>query len=267
MTLLQALALGLVQGLSEFLPISSSAHLTLVPWLFGWTDPGLAFDVALHVGTLVAVLWYFRREWVALLGSFARIVTHRRVRSPDEWRVVFLVVGTVPAVIAGVALENLAETRFRSPALIATTLIVMGIILWWSDRWSPADRPLSGMRWADALGIGIAQALSLVPGVSRSGATITGARLLRFDRQSAAVFSFLLSLPVTAGAAVLKAPEALRTASEVRLLAVGVLAAAVSSWIAIAVLLRFVVRHSYGIFALYRVLLGAAVLLVVAVRA
>ncbi len=266
MTLFQALVLGMVQGFSEFLPISSSAHLTLAPWFFGWSDPGLSFDVALHVGTTVAVLWYFRREWVELFWSAFRILGQRGARTVVERRLVFIVLATVPAVIAGVLLEDLAEARFRAPALIATALIVMGGVLWLSDRWSASRRDLDDMTWGDALLIGLAQTLSLVPGVSRSGSTIATGRLLRFDRQSAARFSFLLSLPVTAGAAMLKAPEAVRAATSALPLLVGVVAAAVSGWIAIAVLLRFVARHSYGVFALYRLLLGLLVFLVLFVR-
>lgn len=266
MTVFQALVLGLVQGLSEFLPISSSAHLTLTPWFFGWQDPGLAFDVALHIGTLVAVAWYFRRDWAALIASAWHVVRTRRVESPDEWRVVYLAIATVPAAIAGLVLNDLAKTTFRSPRLIATTLVLMGVALWLADRGARQDRALPAMRWRDALLIGLGQALALVPGVSRSGATITGARLLRFDRQSAAVFSFLMSFPVTAAAAVLEAPEAIRAADAMTPLVVGVVAAAVSSWLAIEVLLRFLVRHSFGVFAAYRLALGGAVFLVLAVR-
>jgi undecaprenyl-diphosphatase len=266
MTLLQALALGLIQGFSDFLPISSSAHLTLAPWLFGWSDPGLSFDVALHVGTAVAVLWYFRREWVELFLSAFRIVGQRGARTAAERRLLFIVLATVPAVIAGVLLQDLAEARFRAPGLIATALIVMGGVLWLSDRRSKSSRDLDEMKWGDALLVGVAQTLSLVPGVSRSGSTIATGRLLRFDRQSAARFSFLLSLPVTVGAAALKAPEAWRAATSIAPLVVGVVAAAVSGWIAIAVLLRFVARHSYGVFALYRLLLGLLVFLVLFIR-
>ncbi|HPV78138.1 MAG TPA: undecaprenyl-diphosphate phosphatase, partial [Gemmatimonadaceae bacterium] len=134
MTVFQAIVLGVLQGLAEFLPISSSAHLALAPWAFGWQDPGLAFDVALHLGTLVTVLWYFRKEWGALILSSITILKQRRVSTPDEWRVVFLIIGTIPAAIAGLLLEETAETAFRAPALMATTLMVMGVILWSADR-------------------------------------------------------------------------------------------------------------------------------------
>lgn len=266
MTWFQALVLGLVQGLSEFLPISSSAHLTLTPWLFGWDDPGLAFDVALHVGTLVAVAWYFRADWASLIKSAWRIARHRAITTPDEWRAVFLVVATIPAVIAGFTIEDLAESTLRSPWIIAVTLIVMGVLLWLADRLARRDRALATMGMRDAILLGIAQACALVPGVSRSGATITGGRLLGFDRQSAAVFSFLMSFPVTLGAAVLKAPEAFHSSANTVNVLVGIAAAALSSWAAIAVLLRYVSRHSYGIFAAYRVVLGIVVMALLVMR-
>lgn len=266
MPIYQALVLGLVQGLSEFLPISSSAHLALVPWALGWTDPGLAFDVALHLGTLVAVLWYFRAEWVALIRSAIHIVKTRRIQTPEEWRVIFLVIATIPAAIAGLLLEKKAETAFRSPSLIATMLILMGLILWLADNRSRANRTLGDTRWQDALLIGIAQAFALIPGVSRSGSTITAARFLGLDRQSAAIFSFLISMPVTAAAAILKVPDALRSEGVTASIAVGIVSAALSSWLAIAILLRYVSHRSYGVFAVYRVILGAGVLLLVSLR-
>ena len=265
MTVFQALVLGLVQGLGEFLPISSSAHLVLTPWVFGWPDPGLAFDVALHVGTLVAVLWYFRVEWVRLTQSGFALLRTRRADTEEKQRVLFIVIATIPAAIAGVLLEQYAESTFRSPTLIALTLIVMGIVLWAADRYVPCDRPLRQMRLRDAILIGLAQIFALVPGVSRSGSTMTAGRGLRFDRQSAAVFSFLMSMPITAAAAVLKAPTLLRADDRMTLI-VGIVAAAASGWLAIAVLLRYVTRHSYGVFALYRLALGAGVLALVAAR-
>jgi undecaprenyl-diphosphatase len=266
MTTFQALVLGLVQGLTEFLPISSSAHLALIPWLFGWRDPGLAFDVALHFGTLIAVLWYFREEWGQLIVAAVSIVRKRRIETVEEKRVVFLILATIPGAIAGLLLEKKAETAFRAPALTATALIVMGIILWAADRFSRRERELSTMRWLDSLLIGVSQVFALLPGVSRSGSTITTGRLLRLDRQSAAVFSFLMSMPIIAAAVVLKGPEVLRSGGLSPQLIVGVLAAAASSWLAIAILLRYVIRHSFGIFALYRIVLGIAVFAVLYAR-
>ena len=266
MTLFQAIVLGIIQGLSEFLPISSSAHLALAPWLFGWRDPGLAFDVALHFGTLLAVLWYFRHEWIALIGAAIRIVRQRRLETDEDRRVVYLILATIPGAIAGKLLESQAETAFRSPALVASALIVMGIILWVVDLRARQDRELGSMRWKDALIIGIAQMFAIIPGVSRSGSTMTAGRALGFTRQSAAVFSFLMSMPIIAAAATLKLPDAIHQYGITTPFVVGVVSSALSGWLAIAVLLRFVTRNSFGVFAVYRLILGAVVLLVVALR-
>jgi undecaprenyl-diphosphatase len=259
MTVVQAFVLGIIQGLTEFLPISSSAHLTLAPWFFGWTDPGLEFDVALHMGTLIAVLWYFRAEWARLATAGWGILRRGgRVQGPEETRVVLLVIGTIPGAIAGVLLEKRAEETFRAPLLIAATLSIMGVLLWAVDKWAPTDRSMERLGIMDAVWIGLAQVLALVPGVSRSGSTITAGRALRLDRESAAVFSFLLSMPIIAGAGLHKLPHLLKAGVTVPL-ATGVFTAAVSSWFAIAIVLRYVKTHSYGVFALYRVLLAAVV--------
>jgi undecaprenyl-diphosphatase len=262
-TIFQALVLGIIQGLTEFLPISSSAHLALAPFLFGWQDPGLAFDVALHFGTLVAVLWFFRKEWVELTRAAVGILKTRSVDTVEKKRVVFLILATIPGAIGGLLLEEKAETVFRAPTLTAIALIVMGIILWAVDRFVSQARPLERMTWIEALLIGIAQVVALIPGVSRSGSTITAGRALKFDRQSAAIFSFLMSMPITAAAVVLKAPDVLKQGNLGAEVAVGILAAGVSAWLAISVLLRYVSKHSYGIFALYRVILGVVVLAII----
>jgi undecaprenyl-diphosphatase len=261
----QAGVLGTLQGLAEFLPISSSAHLSLAPWAFGWKEPGLAFDVALHVGTLVALLSFFWAEWVALARAAFNVVTTWRVETPAEHRVVFISVATVPAAVFGLLLEKQAETIFRAPALTATALIVMGGLLWWADRAAPATQSLSEMSWRQALLIGFAQVFALIPGVSRSGSTITAARALKFDRQSAAVFSFLMSMPIIAAAAVLKVPRLLAAGIDAPTI-VGIATAAISSWLAIAVLLRFIQKHGFAVFAVYRLVLGIAVYALVAYR-
>lgn len=266
MTLFQAIVLGLVQGLAELLPISSSAHLALTPYFFGWTDPGLAFDVALHAGTLLALSWYFRDEWRRMFVSAWRISRTRRVDSIDDRLLVYLIVATIPAAIAGLLLDDYAETVFRAPAIMGTTLIVMGIVLWAVDRWSARVRVLHEVRMSDAIIVGLAQVLALVPGVSRSGSTITAGRLLQLDRPTAARFSFLMSMPITLAAVVLKAPEAIRTEGFSLPLLAGVLAAAVSSWLAITVLLRYISRHSFGVFAVYRLILGIVVFATIAAR-
>jgi len=259
MNVLHALVLGLVQGLSEFLPISSSAHLSLVPYVFGWEDPGLAFDVALHLGTLAAVLWYFRLEWVALTRAGFEILSTRKVETDEQRRALFIVIATIPGAIGGLLLQKYAETIFRDPTLTAVALIVMGTLLWAADRFAKQGRALTQLRWTDALLIGIAQVFALIPGVSRSGSTMTAGRALGLDRTSAATFSFLMSMPITAAAAVIKVPEALREGITLPIV-VGILASGISGWLAISVLLRYVSSKSFGVFALYRWVLGLAVL-------
>jgi undecaprenyl-diphosphatase len=266
MTSFQAFVLGTLQGLSEFLPISSSAHLFLTPWFFNWPAGGLSFDVALHTGTLIAVLWYFRAEWVALIQAVIAMIRGRCIETNEQRRVLFLIIATIPGAIGGVLLQPLAESTFRNPTLVATTLIVMGIVLWLIDKLVGRARTLGEMRWLDAALIGLSQVVALVPGVSRSGATITTGRALRFDRAAAAKFSFLMSMPITFAAIVYEAPKALREDASIMPLVVGVVAAAISGWLAIAVLMRFLSRHSYGVFAVYRVLLGIIVLAVIYAR-
>jgi undecaprenyl-diphosphatase len=258
LTLWQAAVMGTLQGLAEFLPISSSAHLSLAPWAFGWNSPGLAFDVSLHLGTLVALFAYFRAEWVALARAALNVLTTRRVETIEERRAVFIVIATIPAAVFGLLLEDYAETIFRAPALTATMLIVMGALLWWADATAPRTRALAEMTWKQALIIGFAQVCALIPGVSRSGATMTAGRLLQFDRQSAAVFSFLMSMPVIAAAAVLKVPKLLSSGLDATIV-VGITAATISSWLAIAVLLRFIQRRGFAVFAVYRFVLAAAI--------
>lgn len=266
MTPLQAIALGIIQGLSEFLPISSSAHLALAPWLFGWDDPGLAFDVALHFGTLLAVLWYFRTEWGALIRAAFGILTSGRVETPEKRRVIYLIIATIPGAIGGYLLQEQAASTFRSPQLIGVTLIVMGIVLWLVDKLVDQRRVLGEMRWIDALLIGLSQVIALIPGVSRSGATMTTSRGLRFDRESAAEFSFLMSMPIIVAAIVVEGPKALAESGLTNEIMSGVAASAISGWLAISILMRYVSRHSYGIFAFYRIALGLGVLAVLYAR-
>jgi undecaprenyl-diphosphatase len=266
MTVFQAFVLGIIQGLSEFLPISSSAHLTLAPWAFGWRDPGLDFDVALHLGTLIALVWFFWQEWITLAIAFGGIVRRGRIETESQRRFVWVVIATIPGAIAGFLLQDYAETVFRSPVLIGSMLIAMGLILWFVDKRSGQERGLETMRWTDAVTIGLAQMFAIIPGVSRSGSTITAGRGLRFSREGAAVFSFLMSLPIISAAILFEGPKAIREHGISAPLIVGVVAAAVSGWLAIAVMLKYVARHSYGVFALYRVVIGAAVLVLALYR-
>lgn len=266
MTILQALVLGIIQGLSEFLPISSSAHLTLAPWLFGWEDPGLSFDVALHLGTLIALLWYFRSDWAGLIKATWGIVASRRLDTVEKRRVVYLLIATVPGGVAGFLLQSKAESAFRSPFAIAIALVVMGLFLWLTDKLAHQRRVLGEMRWIDALLIGLSQVFALMPGVSRSGATMTSGRGLLFDRESAARFSFLMSMPIIAAAVIFEGSKVLDNGGITDTLIAGVASSAISGWLAIAVLMRFITRHSYGIFALYRILFAIVILAVLYVR-
>ena len=273
LSLFQSFVLGALQGLAEFLPISSSAHLALAPWAFGWPEPGLAFDVALHLGTLVAVLWYFRRDWRALTIAAFSVVRERRVQTDEQRLVTWLIIATVPGAIAGLLLEKQAEHLFRAPSLIAVALILMGALLWIVDvratraTRAAQDRSLRAMTWRDALLIGCAQAFAIIPGVSRSGATITAGRALSFTRADSAKFSFMMSMPIIAAAAVLKLPKLISLGGLTPSLIVGVATAAITGWLAIAILMRLVQHGGFRVFALYRFALGAAVLILVALRA
>ena len=265
MTLFQAIVLGVVQGLSEFLPISSSAHLTLVPWLFGWKDPGLAFDVALHLGTLIALVWFFWQEWMTLAAALFAIVRRGRIETESERRLLWVVIATIPGGIAGFLLQGYAQSVFRSPTLIGIMLVVMGLVLWAVDRAAGQQRSIAEMGWIDAVAIGVAQMFAIIPGVSRSGSTISAGRALRLSREAAAVFSFLLSLPIIAAAVIFEGRHALDAGISAPLVA-GVVAAAVSGWLAISMLLKYVARHSYGVFAAYRLVVGVGVLILASVR-
>jgi undecaprenyl-diphosphatase len=250
-----AVTLGLVQGLGEFLPISSSAHLILTPWFFGWPDPGLTFDVALHVGTLVAVALYFWRDWVSLLRAAPRL------RTPDGRLFWLLLLGAIPGGIAGVLLDDLAEQALRAPLLIAVTLSTIGLALFAADRWGPRDRSeLRSIGVVDVALIGIAQALAIVPGVSRSGITIAVARARGIERTTAARFSFLLGTPIIAGAALFKLQRLIETPALINgpFLA-GIAVAAIVGALSIGFLLRFLRQAGLGIFVVYRLLLALLV--------
>jgi len=254
----QTLILGIVQGLAEFLPISSSAHLILVPSYFHWPDPGLAFDVALHLGTLLAVLAYF---WKDLVGYLNALLSPANLGlAPERKLVGHILIATIPGAIAGLLLEHKAETVFRSPALIAWAMIGLGLLLLIADYTRSGNKSLLDMSWGMALIIGIAQGLALIPGVSRSGITITVALFLGMERRDAARFSFLMSIPIIAGAGILKFKQILLTPDKLGLM-VGFSAAAIFGFFAIWVLLRYVQKHRYTPFVIYRWALGALVLL------
>jgi len=261
LTPLHALVLGILQGLGEFLPISSSGHLIAVPWLLGWSDSGLAFDVALHLGTLAAVAAAFWRDWVRLLTAGVKgVLSGKPLADPDSRLLFYIALATVPGAVAGKLLEEWAESTFRSPALVAVMMALMGVVLWMADRRAnrvPGDEHVS---LRDALLIGLAQALALVPGTSRSGATISMALFLGMRREAAARFSFLLALPITAGAALLKVPHLFRAGGETGPVLIGMLAAAVSGFLAIRFLLSYVRTRDYLPFVVYRFAFAAVVL-------
>jgi len=265
----QALALGAVQGLTELLPISSSGHLILVPWLADWTylkqhpDFNKTFDVALHLGTLVAVVTYFRNDVVRLLAAALRSGRARAVRTDDERVAWAVAIATVPAVAAGAAAESAIEERLGEPWQIALLLALFGGALFLVDR-RPAARVLRDLTYRQALFLGLAQALALAPGVSRSGIVISAARLLRLSRDAAARISFLLLIPVVFGASLFKGIQdvllsGLPPGSAGPFL-VGMLAAAVTGLAAISALLGYVRRRTYSVFVVYRLLAAAAVL-------
>jgi len=272
MPLLQAIVLGLVQGLSEFLPISSSGHLILTRWLFGWDPPGdpgveKAFDVALHIGTFVAVSVYFRGEIWRYVRHGLRLLWTRERPADVEGRIAWLlVVATIPAALVGALFEDWIDEQLGTPAIIAVSLIAFGLLLWWADRCRGA-RVLDDFSMRDALVIGAAQAVALNPGTSRSGITMTAGRRLGFDRDAAARLSFLLSLPVTLGAIVLKVggliadgiPDGLG-----RAMVAGVLTSFVSGLAAVWGTLTLVRTRTFTPFVVYRCVLGVAVLVLLA---
>ncbi len=263
MNLIEAIVLGIVQGAGEFLPISSSGHLIVVPWLLGWKEHSLAFDVALHLGTLVAVAGALIGDWVKMIGgAFKSLRTHGNpFASEDGRRLGFLAVASIPGGVFGLLLNDLAESAFRSAALVAVTMSVMGLVLWLADARSSNQRGIEAWTLRDALIMGFAQALALVPGVSRSGATISAARFLGYERNVAARLSFLMALPVTLGAVVLKVPGMLAGGVDTSLLA-GILTAAVVGILSIRILFAWVRTRSYLPFVIYRFLFSALVLAV-----
>jgi undecaprenyl-diphosphatase len=265
MDLVQTIVLAIVQGLSEFLPISSSGHLILVPHFFGWPDQGLAFDVAIHMGTLLAVLLYFRRQLWAMATSWLDSVLHRRHTRDSRlaWQVI---AATVPVGLVGLLLADRIETTFRQPLLIAGTMTIFGVLMYLCDRFGPRGRDEYDLSWPQALAIGCAQALALVPGTSRSGVTMTAGRGLGLERASAARFSFLLAVPGTAAAGAYEGYKLLTSDVPVTWgpMIVGAVFAAVSGIACIHFLLGFLGRFGLLPFTIYRLVLAAVIVAVFA---
>ena len=273
MSVLQAIVLGITQGLTEFAPVSSSGHLILVPWLFHWTfflrnpDLNKTFDVALHIGTLVGAVVYFREELWRYLRALLRSIGHRSIRGVDERLAWALVIGTIPGAIAGAAFEGVIEDKLGEPWLIAVMLAVFGVVLYLVDRRAANSTAFEQISVRDGAIMGVAQAVALQPGVSRSGITITAARLLRIDRESAARFSFLLSIPIIAGAGLFKGIDVARQGlppGTAPAFLWGMISSAVSGFLVIAFLLAYLRRRTFFIFMVYRVAAAALVLLLIA---
>ena len=262
MTTGQAIILGLFQGLGEFLPISSSAHLVLIPWLFHWEDPGLTFDIALHIGTLIAVIIYFWKDWLRLVtqGFTAPRTTDGRL----FW---YLVIATVPGAIVGYALEKKAETIFRTPLLIAVALIVMGAMLFWAESKSSKKDDLNNITLRTSFLIGLSQALAIIPGVSRSGITMTTGLFSGLSREAAARFSFLLSTPIILGAAIIKVPYLVSHPGVIDAnFLIGMVVAFVAGIASIGFLLRYVQTKTFLPFVWYRFAIGILVIIIINIR-
>ena len=255
--ILQSAVLGVVQGLSEFLPISSSGHLVIIPWLFGWNDLGLVFDVALHMGTLAALLLFFWKDWLDMLKNW---------RDPYLW---LILVACVPGAFFGYKYENLFENVFRSPLYIGSFMIIMGLVMGAAEMFGKKIRGEDTINLRDSIIIGFAQAFALMPGVSRSGVTMSAGLFSGLKRESAARFSFLLAMPITAGAGMVKLKDIVKyglPSSEILPFSVGIIFSAVVGYYAIKYLLKYLQNHSLYIFMWYRIAFGSAILLVKLMR-
>jgi undecaprenyl-diphosphatase len=268
-TVLQALVMGIVQGLTEFLPISSSGHLILVPSLLGWDDAflnSLAFSVVLHLGTLGALLLYFREDWIRLVPAGLAVLRDRSFRDSTDRRLAwFIALATIPAGLAALAFDDIVESEtFRQPGLVVTMLVVFAGVLWLADRSGSRDRTVEGLTVGRAIAIGVAQAIALIPGVSRSGITMSAGLFAGLDRPSAARFAFLMATPITALAAGYEVLQLVTGDAPAGVdplaLVVGIAAAFVSGILAIAVLLRFLRSRSLDVFVWYRIALAAVVI-------
>lgn len=272
MSLYQAVILALLQGLTEFLPISSSAHLALFPWLFGWPDQGLTFDIALHAGTLLAVLIFFAKDWWHLILQGFGVRTKGAPAYVEEnprmlW---WLAAATVPVGIAGIFLKDIAETTLRNPYVIGTMLVLVGVLMGFADRGGRRNKHLDSMSVADILSVGFAQALAVIPGTSRSGITIAAALFRNLDRAAAARFSFLLSTPAIGGAAVLAFYDMAKSGGiEPGMwtpFAVGISVSAISGILVIGFFLRYLRQNTLRFFVLYRIVFGIIVILLAVFR-
>jgi undecaprenyl-diphosphatase len=272
MPIIEIIILAVVQGLTEFLPISSTAHLALAPWLLGWPDPGLAFDIALHLGTLAAILLYFFRDWMQIAAQGVGIDYRPDAELARQPRLLWvLLVATIPVGVCGALFHHQAEQSWRSPFVIGAMLVGVGVLMWYADRSKRLYKTIADITFTDAMIIGVAQALAIVPGTSRSGITIVAALLCGLERTSAGRFSFLLSTPAIAGAAA-KAMWDLHKfggiAPGMHLgFAIGILLSAVTGWVVISFFLNYLRWHTLRFFVYYRVIFGIMVLALAFLRA
>ncbi len=267
MEVLQSIILGIIQGITEFLPISSSGHLILIPNIFGWQDQGLAFDVALHWGTLIAVVVYFRKDWMKILKESYLLNKILNIKYPisniqylKSDLLFIIIIATIPGIIAGLLLNTYAETIFRNPLIISVTLFLGAVLLFYSDKIGEKKSDLTNLTLQMGIIIGLFQALAIIPGVSRSGITITAALLLGLRRTDAARFSFLLSTPIILGAGIKEFPSLLESGLNITIL-IGVLVSALSGYLAIKYMLKYLENRSYNIFVGYRILLALFIIL------
>lgn len=252
MTLIQSIIYGIVQGIAEFLPISSSAHLIALPQIFGWKDPGLAFDVALHMGTLIAVIVYFFKDWLNL--AYSGLMKPKTTEGKLFW---YIVLACIPGALIGKLLENQAETAFRNLALMGTMMIIMGIVLLLAEKYGRKKVKLERIGMKRSLYIGLSQALAIIPGVSRAGITMTMGLFTGLTRESSARFSFLLSTPIIFGAALLKVKDLFNTpSSDIVFLLTAIFVSAVAGLLSIKFLLEYLKNKGFGIFVVYRIVVG-----------
>jgi len=265
MPLYQVVVLSIIQALTEFAPVSSSAHLALAPWLFGWKDPGLTFDVALHVGTLAAILIYFFRDWVQIIGQGLGLRAGSDPQLKQNRALLWLLaVASIPIGLIGYFFNKQAETTWRNPYLIGAMLILIALVMWLAERRGAGNKPMSQIDWSDGLAIGIAQALAVIPGTSRSGITITAGLFRGLSRETAARFSFLLSAPAIAAAALKKFWDIHKhggiPADMQMPFLVGIVLSAILGAVVIAVFLRYLRRNSLMVFVYYRIVFGIIVI-------
>jgi undecaprenyl-diphosphatase len=261
MNLLQAIIYGIIQGLGEFLPISSTAHITLLPWLYHWEDPGLAFDIALHMGTLLAVVIFFWKDWIRLIKAGLT-----DVKSTDGKLFWFILLACIPGGVFGVLFEDKVATTFRNPLLIGVMLIVMGVVLYLADKYSETKVELKNIGFKRSFLIGVSQALAMLPGVSRSGITMATGRAFNLSREDSARFTFLLSTPFIFLSGVYKAKDLVSVPIEALPFIVAIATSGIVGALSIKFLLNYLKKRGFGIFVAYRFILGAAVIAIALIR-